>query len=859
MSDLTQIVSRLEVATGQAEQATAAYKGAIMNVGYKIHRAYESAVTVTQANDAVQFREGGIFYRWDGAIPTGGLLIPQGTPEPSPSETGSGKYVAVLDLELRALQGSQIRELLRRTYAEAGWCMVAGSFEAGGTLNSPSDVLLHEATGRAYSWPGPFPKVVTPLTSTVAFTDKSGAIWAFSGVMSDIAAQSPRIGAVVETSGFYAPADGGGGVYVVSAKSDTSVDIGAYSFELLDKFDIRKFGIINDVTLSKDQSAQFKKMIAYANAHQVRDIDFHGFSFNNPQVYYKTTTRGSKLRGVWFTHAVSIRNVGMFKNPSFVADLEAGLCCFGVDLTRFDVNAPLLCEAISCNFDAYVDYTNYTQIGEADGFCCGIVVLQNDNRTGGTSFWSGLRTRFKDIHFKTPANSYNIMAPNGFSTHQENLTGQFLGCYVFADSQYNSGVNLRGTVRSDLVRGRLLVQNLVHFEAEAANFVPEYSSIIYSNAEASGLTSAGTFPCAVKVSPVGAVILKKVELDDCNTVELYGANKSGSKVETVRVSRAIRQAWMHGFETVSDVTIEKSVIGIGSFAFGTYEKVTLLNSVVNPFAVGTGAPTVIKDLKCVGCSLPSKEYGIAQGTGLQITKITFSECTHSGVLVAVKFSALSVYGCRITENAAYGVDLQYCAAVTVDVLGLSFKEMPYSTLFINQPSDPSNSKFHIAGVSSVGNSGIGIPVGATVYGGLHETSTAVLSTKAGYNIGSAERKFNELFLTNGTINTSDERYKRFQTITAIEHEAAAEIAKSIQGFKWADAIALKGESSARVHFGVGAQTVVSILRGKGLDPMSYAFVCADEVRDPESGNVDVVFGIRYTELSMFIIAAIFAK
>lgn len=101
MSDLTQIVSRLEEATGQAEQATAAYKGAILNVGYALHRAYEDAVTLTQANDAVQFSEGGIFYRWDGAYPQGGLLIPQGTPEPTSGQTGPGKYVAVLDLSVK--------------------------------------------------------------------------------------------------------------------------------------------------------------------------------------------------------------------------------------------------------------------------------------------------------------------------------------------------------------------------------------------------------------------------------------------------------------------------------------------------------------------------------------------------------------------------------------------------------------------------------------------------------------------------------------------------------------------------------------------------------------------------------------
>lgn len=45
------------------------------------------------------------------------------------------------------------REALRRSYAEAGFNLVDGSFEDGGMLASASDVLLHKASGTAYSGP----------------------------------------------------------------------------------------------------------------------------------------------------------------------------------------------------------------------------------------------------------------------------------------------------------------------------------------------------------------------------------------------------------------------------------------------------------------------------------------------------------------------------------------------------------------------------------------------------------------------------------------------------------------------------------------------------------------------------------
>lgn len=47
----------------------------------------------------------------------------------------------------------QIRESLRRSYAEAGRNLVAGSFEAGGTLVNANDVLLQERTGKVFSGP----------------------------------------------------------------------------------------------------------------------------------------------------------------------------------------------------------------------------------------------------------------------------------------------------------------------------------------------------------------------------------------------------------------------------------------------------------------------------------------------------------------------------------------------------------------------------------------------------------------------------------------------------------------------------------------------------------------------------------
>lgn len=64
-------------------------------------------------------------------------------------------------------------EALRRSYAEAGYNLVDGSFEAGGTLVNANDVLLQERTGKAFSGPsGAVAAGTNPASG--GFVDRSG-------------------------------------------------------------------------------------------------------------------------------------------------------------------------------------------------------------------------------------------------------------------------------------------------------------------------------------------------------------------------------------------------------------------------------------------------------------------------------------------------------------------------------------------------------------------------------------------------------------------------------------------------------------------------------------------------------------
>ncbi len=158
-------------------------------------------------------------------------------------------------------------------------------------------------------------------------------------------------------------------------------------------------------------------------------------------------------------------------------------------------------------------------------------------------------------------------------------------------------------------------------------------------------------------------------------------------------------------------------------------------------------------------------------------------------------------------------------------------------------------------------------------------------------LGAPGQRVSVVYAATGAINTSDERSKKWRGgLTPDELAAARSIGESIGVYQMLDAIAVKGDN-ARLHVGVKAQQVISILRDHGLEPKRYAFVCYDEwdaveptpetpavaaraeIRGEDGqllapaepgmaaqpGNPGMAagnrYGIRYDELGMFILAA----
>lgn len=122
----------------------------ILNMGFTRVGTFLSGATLTNPRQTLLWDTAdggdGQEYGWSGTFPK---IVP---PSSTPSSTGGiavGAWMSRFDPALRV----QTREALRRSYAEAGYNLVDGSFEAGGTLVNTNDVLLQERTGKGFTGP----------------------------------------------------------------------------------------------------------------------------------------------------------------------------------------------------------------------------------------------------------------------------------------------------------------------------------------------------------------------------------------------------------------------------------------------------------------------------------------------------------------------------------------------------------------------------------------------------------------------------------------------------------------------------------------------------------------------------------
>ena len=124
------------------------------------------------------------------------------------------------------------------------------------------------------------------------------------------------------------------------------------------------------------------------------------------------------------------------------------------------------------------------------------------------------------------------------------------------------------------------------------------------------------------------------------------------------------------------------------------------------------------------------------------------------------------------------------------------------------------------------------------------------------DLGSSTVRWDDVYATNGTIQTSDRNEKQdIAELSEAEQRVAVAARGLLRKFRWKDSVAEKGDD-ARIHFGIIAQDLQAAFEAEGLDAGDYAMFISSTWTDEETNEEKTRMGVRYSELLAFIISAI---
>ena len=169
----------------------------------------------------------------------------------------------------------------------------------------------------------------------------------------------------------------------------------------------------------------------------------------------------------------------------------------------------------------------------------------------------------------------------------------------------------------------------------------------------------------------------------------------------------------------------------------------------------------------------------------------------------------------------------------------------------------------VGSIGSEGGDALYIQSGTTSGSGFrfHPTNGAIDPLRNGasadnaIDLGRSAARFDDIFATNGTIQTSDRNEKQdIEELSDAEQRVAVAAKGLLRKFRWINSVEAKGDE-ARIHFGIIAQDLQDAFTAEGLDAGRYAMFISSTWTD-EDGNEQTRLGVRYSELLAFIISAI---
>ena len=520
----------------------------------------------------------------------------------------------------------------------------------------------------------------------------------YNNVADMVADTNLKAGKAVITHGYYTHNDGGGARYLISSTAtDYSIPVANNLHAVFaDSFDIRKFGIRNSATL--DQTTEIKRMVGYADT-RVYEIDFLNFSLMTPKTW--TVMAYKSVMGLTFLQAHKIKNLFIAHDKTKRLETGHNLINF-LPIKNPDFEIYFALENVT--FDPW--HSNYqplteNYLGWYDGMRHGLFC--HPHKDSDIPQWghtpSNYSFSFKNVRFSSPAYSYNLTTSAVFSknTYVENVDGEFLGLYLNFHTKNLHVENMHGLQRGDyLEAGRLMVRNLLHYEAElGAVGDVVFDSVYVENASCYSIPSSGSIAdkeiwSVFKWSNIGSgnIINKAtfINVDGTNVIEKIAVNEVTYK-DSKRMSFNLYKS-TNTSDNLPNITIDNCNIYGDQTTFGTVvflarqplNKLEISNSTFYTAICVNGGQSSINKLTLKNVEFKGElEYAIGRGA------YTIKELNMDGVTV---FDKSMIYSMSVENTIANNVRL---------INTSDDKTKPVGSVFVNSNSASTLvlSKLHI--------------------------------------------------------------------------------------------------------------------------------------------------------------------
>jgi hypothetical protein len=208
---------------------------------------------------------------------------------------------------------------------------------------------------------------------------------------------------------------------------------------------------------------------------------------------------------------------------------------------------------------------------------------------------------------------------------------------------------------------------------------------------------------------------------------------------------------------------------------------------------------------------------------------------------------------RFNTNTAARVSNQANTALIFDTNATERMRIDSSgNLLVRTTTSPSGIGVKLSNGGSVGDGRSGVYFGLN---GVYPSVDLALSDND-RDLGAAIYRWDDVYATNGTIQTSDQNEKQdIEALSEAEQRVAVAAKGLLRKFRWIDSVEEKGDD-ARIHFGIIAQDLQAAFEAEGLDAGRYAMFINSTWTDEETGEERSRMGVRYNQLLAFIIAAI---